>query len=45
VVFEENYDRDYELLKSFTARAARFSDSPEQMRAVRYLHWTGLLRE
>ena len=45
VVFDENYDRDYELLKSFTARAARFSDSPEQMRAVRYLHWTGLLRE
>ena len=44
-LFEELDDRDYEKLRSFTARAARFSASAQQANAIRSLYHTGLLTD
>ncbi len=44
-LFEESDDRDYEQLRSFAARAARFSASAQQANAIRSLYHTGLLTD
>ena len=44
-VFEEPEARDYEQLKSFAARAARFSASAQQANAIRNIYYTGLLSD
>lgn len=44
-LFEEPDDRDYEQLRSFAARAARFSASVQQANAIRSLYHTGLLTD
>jgi hypothetical protein len=44
-LFEEPDDRDYEQLRSFAARAARFSASAQQANAIRSLYRTGLLTD
>jgi hypothetical protein len=42
-IFNETVDRDYELLRGFATRAAEFSASPDETRAVRNLFLTGIL--
>jgi hypothetical protein len=44
-VLEEPDARNYEQLKSFAARAARFSASAQQANAIRNLYHTGLLTD
>jgi hypothetical protein len=44
-LFEEPDDRDYERLRSFAARAARFSASAQQANVIRSLYHTGLLTD
>jgi hypothetical protein len=45
LLFDEAAEPDYEALKSFANRAARFSAAAGETEAVRNLYLTGLLRE